>query len=66
MGFLVGTLFGFGLMFSGMLRRTKVYGFFTLKENWDPSLGFVMGGALGFNMFTFNYLMKNKQKPILN
>lgn len=51
----VGLLFGTGLAVSGMLRRSKVYGFFTLNDQWDPSLACVMGGACLVNLFTFNF-----------
>jgi len=64
-GFLIGNLFGFGLAISGMCRRTKINGFFTINENWDPSLAFVMGGAVGLNLFTFHYIINKKKKPIL-
>ncbi|REJ73479.1 MAG: YeeE/YedE family protein [Acidobacteria bacterium] len=42
----VGALFGFGLALSGMLDPAKVIGFLDLFGDWDPSLAFVMGGAL--------------------
>lgn len=48
-----------------MCRRTKIIGFFTINENWDPSLAFVMGGAVVLNMFTFHYIIHKKKKPIL-
>jgi len=64
-GFLIGNLFGFGLAISGMCRRTKINGFFTINENWDPSLAFVMGGAVGLNLFTFHYIINTKKAPIL-
>ena len=50
---IVGGIFGFGLMVSGMLRVSKVIGFLSLNSNWDPSLGFAMLGAIGFNFFAF-------------
>jgi len=64
-GFLVGNLFGFGLAISGMCRRTKINGFFTIDSNWDPSLAFVMGGAVGLNLFTFHYIINKRKKPVL-
>lgn len=42
---LVGLLFGFGLLFSGMTQPHRVIGFLDLWH-WDPTLLFVMGGAL--------------------
>lgn len=64
-GFLIGCIFGLGLAVSGMCRRTKVIGFLTIYENWDPSLGFVMASAVGINVFTFHYIIKKKQCPIM-
>ena len=44
--FAVGLLFGVGLMFAGMTDPSKVLGFLDLAGAWDPSLAFVMGGAI--------------------
>ena len=41
-----GLLFGFGLILSGMADPSKVLGFLDLAGLWDPSLAFVMGGAV--------------------
>lgn len=43
---LAGSLFGTGLMLSGMTDTAKVQGFLDIFGNWDPTLAFVMGGAL--------------------
>jgi uncharacterized protein len=43
---LSGALFGFGLMLSGMTDTTKVQGWLDVFGNWDPTLAFVMGGAI--------------------
>jgi uncharacterized membrane protein YedE/YeeE len=43
---LAGLLFGIGLIVSGMTDPGKVLGFLDLAGNWDPSLLFVMGGAV--------------------
>ncbi|MEO1550016.1 MAG: DUF6691 family protein [Pseudomonadota bacterium] len=43
---LIGALFGFGIMLSGMGNPAKVQNFFDIAGLWDPSLAFVMGGAL--------------------
>ncbi len=42
----VGLLFGLGLCLSGMSEPSKVLGFLDLGGAWDPSLAFVMGGAI--------------------
>lgn len=44
--FLVGALFGLGLLVSGMTDTTKVQGWLDVFGNWDPTLAFVMGGAI--------------------
>lgn len=44
--FLIGLLFGAGLLLSGMANPAKVLNFFDFAGSWDPSLAFVMGGAL--------------------
>ncbi len=44
--FLVGLLFGLGLCLSGMTDPRKVLAFLDLAGDWDPSLAFVMGGAI--------------------
>lgn len=41
-----GGLFGLGIALSGMINPAKVQGFLNLFGDWDPSLAFVMGGAL--------------------
>ena len=43
---LAGLIFGLGLIISGMADPAKVLGFLDLAGNWDPSLIFVMGGAV--------------------
>jgi hypothetical protein len=52
--FLVGLLFGIGLILSGMSDPGKVLGFLDLFGAWDPSLALVMGGAIlvGIGAFT--------------
>jgi uncharacterized membrane protein YedE/YeeE len=51
--FVVGLLFGLGLMLSGMTDPSKVIGFLDLFGQWDPSLAFVMGGAIAVGFFAF-------------
>lgn len=41
-----GTLFGAGLAISGMMDPTRVRGFLDVLGEWDPTLAFVMGGAV--------------------
>ncbi len=51
--FLVGLLFGLGLILSGMTDPAKVQGFLDLAGAWDPSLAFVMGGAIAVGFFAY-------------
>ena len=44
--FIVGGLFGTGLLLSGMTDTRKVQGWLDLFGDWDPTLAFVMGGAI--------------------
>jgi uncharacterized membrane protein YedE/YeeE len=45
-GLCCGVLFGLGLAISGMMNPDKVIGFLDVAGDWDPTLAFVMGGAL--------------------
>lgn len=51
--FLVGLLFGWGLLLSGMTDPGKVLGFLDLFGMWDPSLAFVMAGAIAVGFIAF-------------
>lgn len=41
-----GLVFGIGISISGMINPAKVFNFFDIAGTWDPSLAFVMGGAI--------------------
>ena len=51
--FLAGLVFGLGLIVSGMANPAKVLGFLDLGGRWDPSLAFVMGGAIAVGAVAF-------------
>ena len=51
--FLVGLLFGLGLLISGMTNPAKVLAFLDVAGTWDPSLAFVMGGAIAVGLLAF-------------
>jgi uncharacterized protein len=51
--FAAGLIFGIGLIVSGMTDPGKVIGFLDLAGRWDPSLAFVMGGAIMVGAFSF-------------
>ncbi|MFC0399129.1 YeeE/YedE family protein [Paraburkholderia rhizosphaerae] len=48
-----GLLFGIGLMVSGMANPAKVLGFLDIAGRWDPSLAFVMVGAIAVGSLAF-------------
>ncbi len=50
---LSGLVFGLGLILSGMANPAKVLGFLDITGHWDPSLAFVMGGAVGVGLVAF-------------
>ena len=58
-----GTIFGIGLVISQMINPAKVLGFLNVFGEWDPSLAFVMIGALIVSSPLF-HLFKNKEKPV--
>lgn len=59
--FVVGLLFGWGLLISGMTDPGKVLGFLDLAGVWDPSLAFVMGGAIAIGLVAFTVAKKRTQ-----
>ena len=63
-GFLLGLLFGVGLVISGMSDPAKVLNFLDLFGTWDPSLAFVMGGALAVAAVIYRQVFR-APKPIL-
>jgi hypothetical protein len=60
---IAGIIFGVGLVISEMINPEKVLGFLDLFGNWDPSLAFVMIGALIVSSPLF-HIIKKKEKPI--
>lgn len=62
---LIGAIFGIGIVISGMGNPAKVQNFFDLFGIWDPSLMFVMGGALLVFLPGYFLLVRRTSKPIL-
>jgi uncharacterized membrane protein YedE/YeeE len=58
---LAGLLFGIGLMVSGMANPAKVLGFLDLGGSWDPSLAFVMAGAIAIGSVAFLIARRRKR-----
>lgn len=63
--FVTGLMFGLGLAISGMTQPGKVVAFLDFTGAWDPSLAFVMGGALLVFAPTFFLVRKRREKPVL-
>lgn len=55
---IAGLLFGLGLAISSMMDPAKVLNFLDVTGNWDPSLFFVMGGAVAVTMPGFHFILK--------
>ena len=62
--FLIGLVFGTGIAVSGMINPAKVLNFFDIAGSWDPSLAFVMGGAL-ITTFAGYRLILRRRGPML-
>ncbi|MBS7707127.1 DUF6691 family protein [Chelatococcus asaccharovorans] len=62
--FLTGLIFGLGLIVAGMADPAKVLNFLDLTGTWDPSLAFVMAGAIAVTFFGFRLALRRPQ-PIL-
>ncbi len=62
--FLAGALFAAGLVIAGMTQPAKVIGFLDVTGSWDPSLAFVMGGALVVYGVAFRLITK-RSMPLL-
>lgn len=61
---LIGMLFGAGLAVSGMMNPAKVLGFLDIAGDWDPTLAFVMGGALIVTLPATLYA-RRRSRPVL-
>lgn len=62
--FLGGALFGIGLAVAGMTQPAKIVGFFDFFGSWDPSLGFVMVGALLVYTPVYRWAIRTWQRPV--
>jgi uncharacterized protein len=62
--FVAGLIFGVGLYISGMNHPSKVQGFLDISGQWDPSLAFVMAGAVAVGFVAFS-LVKRRSRTFL-
>lgn len=62
--FLGGMVFGIGLAIAGMTQPAKIVGFFDFFGSWDPSLAFVMLGALVVYTPVYRWAVRTWQRPV--
>lgn len=62
--FAIGVMFAVGLVISGMTNPAKVLAFLNISGKWDPSLAFVMIGAIGVFSISYQFVIK-RNSPIL-
>ncbi|MEM6452086.1 MAG: DUF6691 family protein [Cyanobacteria bacterium P01_D01_bin.105] len=58
---IAGILFGLGLGLSQMIDRERVLGFLDVVGIWDPTLLFVLGGAVSVSVVTFRFILRQQQ-----
>lgn len=63
--YLIGLIFGVGISISGMANPAKVLNFFDIAGTWDPSLVFVMGGAVVVAFFGYRIVLR-RPAPVLD
>lgn len=63
---LTGAIFGLGIAISGMANPAKVLNFFDVAGTWDPSLIFVMGGALLTTALGYRLVFGARKKPVFD
>jgi len=63
---LSGFLFSYGLGISGMTKPEKIFGFLNVSGDWDPTLIFVMIGAVGVHAIAYSLIHKRKSPLLTN
>ncbi len=63
--YVIGVIFGTGIVLSGMANPAKVINFFDIAGSWDPSLAFVMGGALIVTAIGYRIVF-GRERPIFD
>ncbi|WP_372614820.1 DUF6691 family protein [Halomonas sp.] len=59
-GYIAGLVFGLGLAISGMTDPARVLGFLDVAGAWDPTLMFVLGGAVVTNFIGYRLVLRRK------
>lgn len=60
---LAGALFAAGLVLGGMTQPGRVIGFLDVTGDWDPTLMFVLGGAVGVHLVLLRWLRRRRARP---
>jgi uncharacterized membrane protein YedE/YeeE len=60
---LAGLVFGMGLVLSGMTQPSRVVAFLDPLGDWDPSLAFVMAGAVAVYAIAYRVIMRHRRDP---
>ena len=63
--YIIGLVFGVGISISGMANPAKVLNFFDVAGMWDPSLAFVMGGAVVVTFIGYRFVLK-RPAPLMD
>lgn len=63
--FLMGVIFALGLGIGGMTQPSKIIGFLDIAGHWDPTLAFVMGGALAVTIVCFPAILR-RTRPVFS
>lgn len=63
--FVAGLLFAVGLVLGGMTQPSKIVGFLDIFGQWDPSLAFVMGGAILVHAPLYALVVRRRSQPVL-
>jgi uncharacterized membrane protein YedE/YeeE len=61
---IIGAIFGIGIAISGMANPAKVLNFFDVAGTWDPSLIFVMGGAVITTAIGYRLVFAGRNRPV--
>jgi uncharacterized membrane protein YedE/YeeE len=64
--FLIGALFGAGLLVAGMVTPARIVGFLDPIGGWDPTLAFVMAGAVLVYMVSYRAIITTRAEPLFD
>ncbi len=62
---LIGMIFGSGILLAGIANPAKVLNFFDIAGSWDPSLAFVMAGALAVTFLGYRFVLR-RPRPVFD